>query len=94
MRYHNSGDEIDDHDEGCITGGGAKDKQNAADELGIGRNKRGEQRDRHVMGRQESSKLFHSRVTKNIVLRAIDQVKPDDQSNKDRTVLFKLIESI
>ena len=94
MRDQNSSDEVDDHDEGGITGSGAKDKQNAADELGIDRKKRREQRERYVVRRQESGKLFHSRVTKNIILRAVDQVKPDDQSNKDRAVLFEPIESI
>ena len=94
MRDQNSGYEIDDHDKGGITGSGAKDKQNAADELGIDRQKRREQRERYVVRRQESGKLFHSRVTKNIILRAVDQVKPDDQSNKDRAVLFEPIESI
>ena len=94
MRDQNSGDEIDDHDEGGITGSGAKDKQNAADELGIYGKKRREQRKWYVVRRQESGKLFHSRVTKNIILRAVDEVKPDDQANEDRAILFKLIESI
>jgi len=94
MHDQNRGDEIDNHDKGCITGSGAKDKQKAADKLGVRRNKRGEQRERHIMRRQEGGKFFHSGVTKNIVLRAVNQVKPDDQSNKDRAVLFKPIESI
>ena len=94
MRDHNSGYEIDDHDEGCITGSGTKNKQNAADELGISRDKRREQRERHVVRRQERGKLFHSRVTKEIILCAVNQMKPDDQSNKDRAILFEPIESI
>ena len=94
MRDQNSGNEIDNHDESGIPGNSTKDKQDAADELGVGRNESGKKRKWHVVGRQEGGKLFHSRVTKNIILRAVNQVKPDNQSNKDRAVLFELIQSI
>lgn len=88
MRDDESGDEVDNHHDGGVARGETYNEEYAADELRVSREKRREERYRYAAHLKKLGELFHTPVAEDVILRAVNEVKADDEPYEDNSILF------
>ena len=82
----NGGNKINYHDGGCPANFPSNQVKNSTDKLCVGRKKGSCQWKYNPICLQEISEFQHPFIRENIILRSVNEVKPNQQKNKECSI--------